>query len=138
MKKLILLLLLFPLWSNAQTYQYSYDANGNRTIRAHVQLKRGNTADTAQTTNPYTDQLAELELRLYPNPTQDQLHIDANGAALEVTHLRVFDNRGTLVFQKETAHLPLQLDFSQYAAGMYTVALQVGEEVKRYKILVTQ
>ncbi len=138
MKKLVLMLLLIPFLGKAQTYNYAYDATGNRVARAHVQLKKGSSAADTPATEPFTDQFAALELRLYPNPTQDQLHIDANGDALELNGVLVFDSNGNLVMEHKATALPLQIDFSQHPTGLYTVVLQATEETKRYKILVTR
>ena len=134
----IAMVLAFPFLCKAQTYNYDYDANGNRVARAHVQLKKGSHIADTQVVDPFTDQLAELVLRLYPNPTQDQLHIDANGEMLELKQVLVYDNRGNLVVEQTATALPLVIDFSQHPTGMYTVVLQATEETKRYKILVTR
>ena len=73
MKTLItmVVVLVSPFLGKAQTYNYDYDATGNRVARAHVQLKKGSPMDDTQAVDPFTDQLADLALRLYPNPTQE-------------------------------------------------------------------
>ena len=77
-------------------------------------------------------------MSLYPNPTQDEVIIEAKGGELFAEHVRIIDNRGAVLLHLQKQSMPLQLYFGKYPAGTYTVSLQVGNETKRYKILVTR
>ena len=128
MKKLICFLSLIPLEIFAQTTQfhYSYDAAGNRVIREHVQLKPNNPQGNIMNTVAYADEINGLQISLFPNPTQDEVMIEAKGGELFAEHVRIIDNRGAVLLHLQKQNLPLQLHFGSYAVGAYTISLQVG------------
>ncbi len=64
--------------------------------------------------------------------------IDAKGGELFAEYVRVIDSRGAVLLHLQKQNLSLQLHFGTYPAGIYSISMQVGEEVKRYKILVAR
>jgi hypothetical protein len=89
-------------------------------------------------TAAYEDAVAGLQVSLYPNPTQDEVMIEAKGGEILAEHVRIIDSRGAVLLHLQKQNLPMQLHFGAYPAGTYTISMQVGEELKRYKIWVTR
>jgi len=89
-------------------------------------------------TAAYEDAVAGLQVSLHPNSTQDEVIIEAKGGEIFAEHVRIIDNRGAVLLHLQKQNLPLQLHFGTYPAGTYTISMQVGEEVNRYKILLTR
>lgn len=140
MKKTLTFLIFIPLGIFAQTseFHYTYDDSGNRIVRAHVELKPNQPQGEHTSAIAYEDAIAGLQVSLYPNPTQDEVIIEAKGGELFAEHVRIIDNRGALLLHLQKQNMPLHLYFGKYPRGTYTVNIQVGNEVKNYKILVTK
>jgi hypothetical protein len=140
MKCLVFTLIYIPLGIFAQIseFHYSYDAAGNRVVREIPSPKPNNPQGSTMNTVAYEDEINGLQISLYPNPTQDEVIIEAKGGEIFAEHVRIIDSRGAVLLHLQKQNLPLQLHFGTYPAGIYSISMQVGEEVKRYKILVAR
>src|SRR5690625_4225330 len=67
----------------------------------------------------------ELGFSIYPNPTQDWLHIHLEELSNN-TSLEVYDVQGKLLESLALSDLEIQLDVSEYASGLYFIKL-IGE-----------
>lgn len=72
-------------------------------------------------------------LKLYPNPAQQSLSLEAEG----MTHMEVYDVLGQLVFQQETESNNLTLNVSDWTEGLYFVKVQTqsGWFIRRVSIV---
>ena len=83
------------------------------------------------------DLSGSLEINTYPNPTNSLVSIDVNSTTHENISLSIFDNTGSLIFEKEDFdEIHTSFDFSKFAKGMYIIRVQNGTEQKVKKILV--
>ena len=77
-----------------------------------------------------------LQLKIYPNPAMDKLHIDFMTGAVVDFKLSVIDNQGAVVYDQTLNNLQNEIPFSQYAAGTYFLKIyKQGVETETYKII---
>jgi len=95
----------------SQTVYFDYDASGNRTNRW-------------------------LEVKVYPNPVQHELHIDIShlGDAAATGHLCDISGRPVLSFENLTVANTLNLE--TLAPGTYLLRVECKEERRVWKIVV--
>ncbi|GGE42349.1 choice-of-anchor L domain-containing protein [Psychroflexus planctonicus] len=76
------------------------------------------------------------QIQLYPNPVRSILHIDYS-AVTPIESLKVFNMNGQLVskqnYNRSQNHI--QLDFSEYAAGIYFVEISNGNQIDIQKVI---
>lgn len=76
--------------------------------------------------------------QLYPNPTQDQVTLQLDLPALTDVTIKLYNATGQQlqqIQQKGVEKEALEIDLSAYGAGLYLVALQVGEQVVTKKVV---
>jgi len=139
--------LLMPQSSMAQTtFEYTYDAAGNRTVRNILSLKAA-TIDTTNTDMPPekvdvtkknmgTDILGDITLNLYPNPTVGKIEVTIENLATESKcEILVFDLKGGLLFNKKGISATSQIDLSSQPQGSYIIKILVDGNVSEWKII---
>ena len=78
---------------------------------------------------------AEVNARLYPNPTTGNLTIEAEG----MNHISVFNLMGQMVYDMDVNTDNMTLDMSQFnTAGMYLVRINTANGVKTERVTVTK
>lgn len=83
-----------------------------------------------------TDDLGESQhlLRVYPNPTENDLVIEAVG----MRHLTVMNRLGQVVYEAEIDADKVVLSLGQYGAGMYIVRIDTANETMVKRVSVTK
>ncbi|MEK7253507.1 MAG: T9SS type A sorting domain-containing protein, partial [Bacteroidota bacterium] len=81
-------------------------------------------------------EVAEVAVRVFPNPTNGQVFIEAEipGAV----RLQVFDAAGRLVLSEEKSGLPCSLDLADLAEGMYLLKMEAGQRIERVKLTIAR
>lgn len=79
------------------------------------------------------DENQATALKLYPNPAQQSLSLEAEG----MTHMEVYDVLGQLVYQQEIESNNLTLNVSDWTEGLYFVKVQTqsGWFIRRVSIV---
>jgi Secretion system C-terminal sorting domain len=79
------------------------------------------------------EELSDLEVKLFPNPTSDKITIQSDN--FKNTTLQIFDNLGRQILQQNLTKSETVLDISNFQTGQYL--LQIEREGKRnvYKIM---
>jgi hypothetical protein len=79
------------------------------------------------------EELSDMEVKLFPNPTSDKITIQSDN--FKSTTLQIFDNVGRQVLQQNITKSETVLDISDFKTGQYL--LQIEREGKRnvYKIM---
>ncbi|MGB0424609.1 MAG: T9SS type A sorting domain-containing protein, partial [Flavobacteriales bacterium] len=82
--------------------------------------------------------LEQLEITVYPIPSNDQITIGLNRGTFERRKLQIIDGSGKVVLTSFTGDLQTQkfLDISSLAEGVYTVILTSDEDMIRESFLV--
>ncbi|MDR0988107.1 MAG: T9SS type A sorting domain-containing protein [Prevotellaceae bacterium] len=132
------LLLLFYIGATdvcAQRVEYCYDDAGNRTVRKEITLEtRSNAGDADESL--YEDALAEMQIRIYPNPTKGMLRVDISGMEdLTGARIALYNLSGALLQQYTEVASSNVIDMSSRPAGVYVMRITYGECITNWKII---
>ncbi len=78
------------------------------------------------------EDLALFNVQLYPNPTQNSLHIQADEP---IDSIAIFSVLGQQVYQKEINNAADIIDVSTLVQGTYFVKIQIGTAIGTYKMI---
>ena len=168
MNQKITLLILFavPLFCVAQSplaRQYTYDAAGNRTACAVINLtppptpvppdSTGTNAVIAeeeelQVTSDelqepdgkyFVETIAQTEIKIYPNPTTEKITLEfSRGGVVDtqcIAYLRLYSLLGQLL-QEQTVHsAKTVISLAGMPAGVYLLKVRVNDSVEDWKII---
>jgi|GEM_PF-3116875 len=70
------------------------------------------------------DEINTNSLQVYPNPASDKLNIQSETM---ISHLRIFDNSGTLVLGTEPNRMIFSVNLNDLGCGIYYLALKTSE-----------
>ncbi len=131
------------------TMAYAYDGAGNRVSRSILLneatgLKSASIFDT--TTNKFsndfnpekkfTDELAESQITIYPNPTRGEMVVQVtNIKNEEAFKFVVYDMTGKIVLQKQNTKEFTNIDLSNVPAGNYILKMFIGGSSTEWKII---
>jgi len=116
---------------------YTYDKAGNRTNRTICLKSEEATSDSVSIAKiPITENLGEMVITLYPNPTKGQLMV-------QITHMpdntmgeiTLYDLSGRLVTVQNTVNENTMLDLSVQPLGIYVLRIRVGGKVSEWKVI---
>lgn len=121
-----------------QTYSFGYDAAGNREYRViglPPGLKSTAKADSAQS-KEYKEVIGELEIILYPNPTEGMLTVELkNLDEAKPSSIMVYDYSGRLLQSKNNLGAINTVDLSQMPRATYILRISSGERKTEWKVL---
>lgn len=126
----------------AQTaIEFKYDANGNRVSRGVILLEtrsakiHPDSLQAKQEIKPLDEKVGLHETKIYPNPTKGLLRIDFPELVDQQPIIRVYDQSGRLIVQKEAFSSGNEVDLSAHPPGFYIMVIQIGQEKKDWKII---
>ena len=152
----ISIMLLACIAAKAQQYQqapgylYSYDANGNRTMREYKMINiqatkiKDTTAQHADSTATVAaQQQQQLEtlpngeqITVFPNPTSGTLQINITNFAIgSKGYILATDMQGKVVYKTESINSTNKIDFSTLAKGNYALKLVLNDTSKEWVII---
>lgn len=67
----------------------------------------------------------QLKIKFGPNPTQQVLHIDYGSLVNDIEYVRIIDNSGKVLLQKN--HAPTKLSLAPLSAGTYALSIQARD-----------
>jgi hypothetical protein len=144
-KKILLIAALFALAASnagnafAQSVTFGYDAAGNRisrTVLMSAPQAAPRAAEASQ--EPFVEQLAaDLQVKIYPNPTKGILQVELTGIEDddETPQIAVFGINGTMLWHTNATSTLNSVDLSQYPAGVYVLKLTIRGKQTDYKII---
>ena len=163
MKKILIIIgiiLLTSIIAKAQQYQqapgylYSYDANGNRTMREYKMINiqatkiKDTTAQHGDSTSVIAAQQAAQQQQLletlpngeqitvFPNPTSGTLQINITNFAIgSKGYILATDMQGKVVYKTESINSTNKIDFSTLAKGNYALKLVLNDTSKEWVII---
>ena len=116
---------------------YTYDKAGNRTTRTiRLKSEEASSDSVSIAKIPITENLGEMVITLYPNPTKGQLMV-------QITHMpdntmgeiTLYDLSGRLVTVQNTVNENTMLDLSVQPLGIYVLRIRVGGKVSEWKVI---
>jgi hypothetical protein len=123
---------------NAQSsVSYGYDAAGNRISRTIVFSQLRNAVlETQEETPVYSEVLKELEIRIYPNPTDGLLKVEIlNMEEKQSATVSLYSLSGKLILSRDRISGSTELDISSHATGTYILRIFAGESRTEWKII---
>jgi hypothetical protein len=111
------------------TFDYTITATGFGTVNGSVTVDNNDVTEFVDMTD--IDDLASIGMRLYPNPVEDQLHIEGQG---EFT-VSLINPIGQIVLNK-TINNSTNIDMSDYASGIYFVNIKSQGTIITERIVV--
>ena len=134
---LITILLLLTARLQAQKVCITYDKAGNRTNRTICLKSKEATSDSVSIAKiPITENMGEMVITLYPNPTKGQLKIQITNKTCETEGvLELYDLSGRLVIVQKTVGESTMLDISRYPLGIYLMRIRACDKVSEWRII---
>ncbi len=140
---ILLCAICFSMEAFAQnTIYYDYDNSGNRIKRHILYLKSANVSDLDSIPQEQvqkevaTDQLGELTIKIFPNPTRGELTIELSGIGSSVSYnYQLYSFNGQLLKQKSSSKTLFAIDLNNYSAGVYILRLNVEGKYSEWKII---
>jgi len=85
-----------------------------------------------------SENIADAEIRIFPNPASDQVNIDLTGLATEKVTLEIYDLSGRLLLQQEQMNSANTLKFSvqEFKKGLYLLQVRTAEKVYSQQLIV--
>ena len=116
---------------------YSYDNSGNRTSRKIILLKSTSSSEgQAQQDEPFSDQVGEHGIIIYPNPVTSELTVEIQGLDEDVdASLSLVDQGGHLVLKQDHVTGSNLLGLSHVAPGTYILIIRVNTGSTTWKII---
>ncbi|MDR0863721.1 MAG: T9SS type A sorting domain-containing protein [Candidatus Symbiothrix sp.] len=126
---------LFCHFAFAQTITFGYDTAGNRINRViEVQLRSGETDE--EPPKEYAEALAEMVIKIYPNPTEGLLHVSIENMPEGVTaQIALYQLNGNLIITQKGIQNFTELNISNQPAGVYLLRIIAGDEHTEWKII---
>ena len=118
----------------AQDIEYGYDAAGNRISRKEIQM--GGAGPQA----PVQDKVGEMDVSIYPNPTQNTLTVNMDVSELDEkdqqaqAKMYLFDLTGKQILIRTVSTSSTQMDLSNQPPGGYILRIQKGKTFSEWKI----
>jgi hypothetical protein len=136
---ILLAFLIIYIISYGQTINYGYDSSGNRTDR-YIGLKSTRNADNKvneeQNQQSFSDQLGDIEIKIYPNPSKGELTIEIENLPEDpVGWIGVYDMSGKLVLKHTELTYKNLVNLSSSDNGMYILRIVIGDDITEWKIL---
>jgi hypothetical protein len=123
---------------------YAYDLAGNRISRtielslsASSRNMRSMKNEHVDEEDPFTEQLENYQIKIYPNPVKELLTVEIKGEDNDAdVYLRLYNIQGILLQEvKSTQGVIQQVNMSAYPQATYILRLHTGARVVDYKII---
>ena len=82
--------------------------------------------------------LSQMEIEIYPNPTQNEVTINLSSFKNEKVRIRVFDIYGKLIQDLQSTNSIEKVDFSSSKSGMYLISIESKDGISQQKVIVTK
>lgn len=112
---------------------FVYDAAGNRVKKEIILSTRS--ASMINYSDPFTEQLDEHKIVIYPNPTQGQLRINIEGLNVSTAKFVIYNLRGQVVSKKQTDSGQIDIDISDVPNGVYILWIDIDGKMSSWKII---
>jgi hypothetical protein len=145
--------------------QYEYDAAGNRIVRKVITVKPPDlapsapidslqvtgdelqvTGDELQVTSDelhelkseqfYVEKIAQIEIKIYPNPTTEKITLDIAGwETLQTGVFTLYSMTGQLLQENVVYSMSTEVSLAGLARGTYILKVQINDRVEDWKII---
>ena len=74
------------------------------------------------------DLIAKDSFKVYPNPTQNSIHIESINPYLKIDRIMIIDFSGRMIYENDKQSLSHTIDLSDYENGVYNVILYINNQ----------
>lgn len=141
MKKNILFSLLFSISffltfsvTAQQKIGYTYDEAGNR-IQKKIVLTGPNDDDYARKAQKFQDEVDELSVLIYPNPTSDRVIVNVQNEFDKNSSILLLDMKGNVLQTIPTINQINEFDLSSYTKGSYILSIINNKKSSNWVII---
>lgn len=144
MKKFRIIFTCVLFWAAVSSYAqltssvvFTYDENGNRTAMEYVVARvYENVLTNDSTKTDVLDDMAILNISVYPNPTSGYLVLSANthDVATEI-NARLFSFQGCLIEEKTITAKCTEFNLTGSPAGVYFLSIYYNDKKQIWKII---
>ena len=124
---------------------YDYDASGNRICSKILVVKNLQTTvdstdienqDQFETAPYYTEQLGDIQLNIFPNPTTQMVTVQiTNYVDFTEGTLKLYSLNGQFLRQYSITSSEIRIDLSDCAKGVYVLKLHINQQKDTWKII---
>jgi len=149
-KIIFLLSLALPLFCMAQNHlavEYDYDASGNRILRKVIDLQvappaptmavvQGSPEEEPAEPEYFVEKIAQVEMKIYPNPTTEKITLEIAGwAALQTGIFKLFSLSGQLLQEQQVHSTNTTISLSGFPKGTYLLQVQINNRTETWKVI---
>ena len=132
----LLVALVFAIATSAQKVEYGYEACGNRVLRQVVLDGANKSLSIDNQLEDFSEeQIGEVQVRIYPNPTHGRLKVVLQGAEKEHCNINIYDVNGRQVANVVRVENENDIDLSSEPNGIYLMRFSINGEVSTWKII---
>ena len=167
----LFLCLCLPLFCMAQNNlppnslprEYAYDAAGNRTSRAVIEMPPPLLTPPApqdtiftedmegkhigrgkpmclplpqQAADYFVETISQTEIKIYPNPTTEKITLDIVGwETLQTGIFKLFTMNGQLLQERPVHSATTEVSLAGLASGAYILKVQINDKVEDWKVI---
>ena len=130
--------MMFGITECFAAIEYKYDAAGNRVLRKNSPMNNAKMKNYDElTTDIFEEELPEMKIAIFPNPTQGILQVEiSNAVTLQGTEIRLYNPQGVLIKQISNLSEQTTLDISSQPDGIYIMQIVMNNhEISTWKII---
>ncbi len=134
---IIVSLILLSSVSFSQSYiiKYSYDDAGNRVEREKIAFAISANMDAKLETDTVVEQIADKNIRIFPNPVNETLNIFVEEYEGEIGTLNLYSLNGRLITTNKITQSNSKLNFINQSPGSYIVKISINNKTKEYTVV---
>jgi len=119
------------------TVSYGYDAAGNRISRTIViQLRSATAPEEEEQPVVYSEMLSDIEVRIYPNPTDGLLKVEIRNLPEDQTaDILLYNLSGNLISSQRGITDFTDINISSQPSGTYLMKILAGKSQTEWKII---
>lgn len=141
-KSLIIMLgfIVIGFIANCQiSIQFTYDDSGNRIERKVIDLSKSAIIAKSSASGweeALIDQLSNLEIKIYPNPTKGKIKIEIPALEKEINGaIQIFDINGRIIINQQYIKPRNIVNIEHVKNGFYFLKLQYEGQLLEWKII---
>lgn len=138
MKKTIYILFISLLcfFAHGQTVGFTYDLDGNMTLRKIVTIPPGQVKSSNKDTVSISDEIGEQKVTIYPNPTKGLFQVVVKILDnKQKNYYLLYSLSGTRLQNNNITNESTDINISNYPSGAYLLDIFLGNKVSRWKVI---
>ncbi|MDR2684815.1 MAG: T9SS type A sorting domain-containing protein [Prevotellaceae bacterium] len=140
MNKFLVFIMLFACFKSldGQNLTFLYDNSGNcyrKYLTVVMSSPARQNSENSEETQPQTDQIGDLKVTVFPNPTEGVLKVAVIGASGENLRFTLLDAGGKILQNFTSQTLDNEVDMTSYATGIYILRLVADRKQSVFQII---